>query len=164
MVPHTQTTLEEVTISNHAVTTNTTHSSENTFQTHHTLPLPQTRRYCGTPSTRRTPWRRVRMLMVSRWSKASIEPRSINEQASHTTPTSHTVHLHFISALPTSGYRTGAGQALGRAPSDSNPAKQNADWTNAADQVRSVASTVQLYTVADECSLADRSTRGQGRA
>ena len=41
MVHHTENTLQEVTISNHAITTNTTHSSENIFQTHQTLPLPQ---------------------------------------------------------------------------------------------------------------------------
>jgi len=36
-----RTQFEEVTISNHTITTNTTYSSEQIFQTHHTLPFAQ---------------------------------------------------------------------------------------------------------------------------
>jgi hypothetical protein len=41
MAHHTENTLQEVTILNHAIATNTTHSSEPIFYTRHTLPLTQ---------------------------------------------------------------------------------------------------------------------------
>jgi len=41
MVHHTENTLQEVAILNHAITTNTTHSSEPIFHTRHKLPLTQ---------------------------------------------------------------------------------------------------------------------------
>jgi len=150
MVHHTENTLQEVIISNHAITTNTTHSSENTFQTRHTLPLPQLTDVVAHQLREE----RRGDAFGCRWC-LDCRKRALTREASTSKPrTLHVLPIQYIctscSALPTSGYRTGASQALGRAPSDSNPAKQNTDWTNAADHVPSVTSTVQLYTSADE--------------
>ena len=49
---------------------------------------------------RRTQWRRVRLLMVSRLSRASTDPGNINEHASSTSSTSTTVTSTLHAARP----------------------------------------------------------------
>ena len=62
---------------------------------------------------RRTQWRRVRLLMGSRLSRASTNPGNINEHASNTSRTSITVTSALHAAHPKQATITVGGQTLG---------------------------------------------------
>ncbi|MCJ1479362.1 hypothetical protein MMC13_008047 [Lambiella insularis] len=138
-----KTSFEKITISNHTITNNTTNSSEQIFKdTSHTATC-TAGRYLGTPSTRRTQWRRVRL------SRASTDPGNINEHASNTSSTFTTVTPALHVAHSERATIARSSKPL-RRPSDSRTDKQNKDWMDAVDQVQVVTFTTLQHTSADE--------------
>jgi hypothetical protein len=109
-----KTQLEKITISNHAITTSTTNSSEQNFKTLRILPLAQLPDNLSTPSMRRTPWRRVRLLMVSRLPRASTAPANTNEHASNNSSASTTVTSALHAAHTKQATIARGSQPLGR--------------------------------------------------
>ena len=96
----TEKNIQELTTLNHAITTNTTHSSEQISKDASHTATYTAGRHLDTPCMRRTRWRRVRLLMVSQLSKASIDPGNINEHASNDSSASTTVTSTLHAARP----------------------------------------------------------------
>jgi hypothetical protein len=107
MVHHTENTLQEVTILNHAITTNTTHSSEPIFHTRHKLPLTQP----ADIAARHLREGRRGDASGCQWRLDGRE-RALTQEASTSKPRAlHVLPIQYIctscSALPTSDDRTG---------------------------------------------------------